>query len=291
MRCPQYRARCNTGRWSGAVLIVDSQVHIWENANLNAQHRQIPTYSKDDLLREMDGAGVDAAIICPPASLFDVNTLAVEAHVEHPDRLGVMGWFPLDDEKARDRVGEWMRRPGMLGLRWALNRPEQKTWLKDGSLDWLWPVAEEQNVPLAFLVNDNMREFGEIARNYPGLKLMIDHIGRSSLSKDEASFRSLPDMIALARYPNVAVKLSSAPNYSSESYPWRNIHGYLKDIFDAFGPDRCFWGTDITRLQASMGQAITMFTEELPWLKGSDLERVMGRGICDWLGWKLAKHT
>jgi predicted TIM-barrel fold metal-dependent hydrolase len=273
------------------MLIVDSQVHIWENAKLNAQHRQVSSYSNDDLIKEMDAAGVDAAIICPPASLFEVNKLAVDAHIRHPDRIGVMGWFPLDDEKARGRVTEWMKQPGMLGLRWALNRPEQKTWLKDHTLDWLWPVAEKQQIPLAFLVNDNMREFGEIARNHPDLKLMIDHLGRISLSKDLASFQSLSDMLSLARYHNVAVKLTSAPNYSTDIYPWKNIHGYLKEIVDAFGPERCFWGTDITRLQATWPEAITMFTEELPWLKGPDLELVMGRAICNWLRWDLKDRS
>jgi hypothetical protein len=29
-----------------------------------------------------------------------------------------------------------------------------------------------------------------------------------------------------------------------------------------------------------------MFTEEMSWLKGNDLEQVMGQGVCDWLGWK-----
>ena len=56
--------------------------------------------------------------------------------------------------------------------------------------------------------------------------------------------------------------------------------------FDAFGPDRCFWGTDITRMPCSWRQCVTMFTEELPWLRGRDLERVMGAAIVDWLGWK-----
>jgi len=30
-----------------------------------------------------------------------------------------------------------------------------------------------------------------------------------------------------------------------------------------------------------------MFTEELPWLTGRDLELVMGRAVCAWLDWKL----
>jgi len=31
-----------------------------------------------------------------------------------------------------------------------------------------------------------------------------------------------------------------------------------------------------------------MFTEEMPWLSDRDKELIMGRAVCDWLGWKLA---
>ena len=78
----------------------------------------------------------------------------------------------------------------------------------------------------------------------------------------------------------------AAQNQSSEPYPYKNIHGYLRQIFEAFGPERAFWGTDITRMPCSYRQCVTMFTEELPWLKGRDLERVMGGAVVDWLGWK-----
>ena len=134
-----------------------------------------------------------------------------------------------------------------------------------------------------------MKEFGAIAERHPGLKLHIDHHGRAgggTGTVDDAAFADLDDMLALARLPNVAVKLSGAPSYSSQPYPYRNIHPYIRRIFDAFGPQRCFWGTDVTRMPCSYRQCVTMFTEELPWLKGRDLELVMGRAVCEWLGWK-----
>lgn len=83
------------------------------------------------------------------------------------------------------------------------------------------------------------------------------------------------------------MKATGTPSYSSEPYPHRNIHDHLRRIFDAFGPHRMFWGTDITRMKCSWRQCVTMFTEELPWLKGRDLELVMGRALCDWIGWNL----
>jgi predicted TIM-barrel fold metal-dependent hydrolase len=93
--------------------------------------------------------------------------------------------------------------------------------------------------------------------------------------------------MALARYPNVAVKATGAPSYSSEPYPYRNIHPYLRQIYDAFGPERMFWGTDITRMPCSWRQCVTLFAEELSWLSARDKELIMGRALCTWLDWKL----
>ena len=56
--------------------------------------------------------------------------------------------------------------------------------------------------------------------------------------------------------------------------------------YDAFGPARMFWDTDITRPLCRRRQCVTLFSEELPWLRGRDLELVMGRAVCDWLGWR-----
>ena len=61
------------------------------------------------------------------------------------------------------------------------------------------------------------------------------------------------------------MKLSSAPNYSSEAYPFRDFTPYIRRLFDVYGPKRCYWGTDMTNWydKASYNQRITQFTEEL----------------------------
>src|SRR5437773_1710147 len=169
-------------------------------------------------------------------------------------------------------------RPGMLGFRSTFNQPRQKAWWTDGSLDWFWKASERAGLPVGLLAGGNMAALAKIAERHPRLKLHIDHLGRSgggSGVTDAAAFADLPDMLALAKYPNVGVKMSGAPSYSSQPYPYKNIHGYLRQIFEAFGPERSFWGTDITRMPCSYRQCVTMFTEELPWLKGRDLERVI----------------
>src|SRR6266852_3891148 len=272
------------------MLIVDSQIHIWQDAKMSAHHRQIPTYSKEDALKEMAEAGVDAAVLHPPSTLGEaMNTLAVEAVKAHPDKFCILGNFDLEAPNRLDIVNNWRQRPGMLGFRFTFNQPHQKAWWTDGSLDWFWDACEKEGLPVGLLAGGNMAALAKIAARYPRLKLHIDHLGRSgggSGVTDAAAFADLKDTLALARCSNVAIKMSGAPSYSSQPYPYKNIHGYLKQIFDAFGPDRSFWGTDITRMPCSYRQCVTMFTEELPWLRGRDLERVMGGAVVDWLGWK-----
>ena len=48
------------------MLIVDAQIHLWNAGNpTSATHRQVPSYLKDDALKEMDAGGVDAALLTP----------------------------------------------------------------------------------------------------------------------------------------------------------------------------------------------------------------------------------
>lgn len=269
------------------MLIVDAQVHIWENGTPVHVHRQVPHYTQDELLRDMDEAGVTGAVLHPPSWDPRANEIAIEAAKTHPDRLSVLGFFDLSKRENRPLIDTWKNQPGMLGLRFAFLKPGEENWLVDGTADWLWPAAERAGLPVGLLVPRRCKVVGEIAARHPGLRLLVDHMARPRGTMDAESWSDLADLLALAKYPNVAIKATGAPSYSSEAYPYRNIHGHLKQIFDAFGPRRMFWGTDITRMPCTWRQCVTLFTEELPWLKGEDLELVMGRALCDWIGWKI----
>ena len=148
-------------------------------------------------------------------------------------------------------------------------------------------VGWRLGLPVASMAWRFLPVFRSIAERHPNLRLIIDHCGLVRSAKDEAAFANLDELLSLAKLPNIAVKATGAPAYSSQPYPFRNIHDGLRRIFDAFGPHRFFWGTDITRMPCSYRQCVTMFTEELHWLSGQDLELVMGRAVCEWLGWKL----
>ncbi len=174
----------------------------------------------------------------------------------------------------------------MLGLRYAFTRPHQANWMTDGTMDWLWPAAEKAGIPIALMASNYLPQVGQIAERHPGLRCCS--IIRPGARRQGRRRARQPAGIAGARQiPQYRGQGTGAPGNSSQPYPYRNIHKYTQQIVETFGPQRTFWGTDITRMPCPWKQCVTMFTEEMPWLKGRDLELVMGRAVCDWVGWKL----
>src|SRR5580692_3143646 len=274
------------------MQIVDAQIHLWGSGlPSNLSHRQVTAFTPEEAILLMDEGGVDAAVIHPPGWDPGSTDMAFAAVRDYPGRFTIMGSLPLDDPGSRARIAQWRDQPGMLGLRYTFLHDPARRWLADGTIDWLWTEAEKATIPIATLATDSLTELGRIAERHPGLRLTIDHLGgRGGLTtlKDAAAMTHMPQLLALAKFPNVAVKATGAPGYSAEPYPYPTMQLYLRQIYDAFGPRRMFWGTDITKMPCPWRQCVTMFTEELPWLGADDARLVMGEAICAWRGWNRA---
>ena len=277
------------------MQVVDSQVHLWAAdsperpwpAGRASQAQKPYPVTKEALLLQMDLAGVSRVVLVPPSWEGDRNDLALEAARLYPDRFAVMGRIALEKPESRALVPGWKKQPGMLGMRFTFHTELQRPWLEDGTADWLWPAAEKAGIPLMVLVPGSLDVLATIAERHPGLRLTIDHVGLSRFTRGSGVFDDLPRVCALAKFPNVAVKASGVPSLSNERYAYRDVQPHMRALFDAFGPQRMFWGTDLTRMPCTYYECIHLFTEHLPWLKGEDLEWVMGRGVCQWLGWPL----
>ncbi len=271
------------------MQIVDAQIHLWgEGLPSNLSHRQVTSFTSEEAIAMMDEGGVDAAVIHPVPWDPNAHQVALEAIESYPGRFAMLGDVPLMDPQSKGRVATWLDQPGVLGLRYVLLNDPQRQWLRDGDIDWLWPAAEEAGVPIAVLATDSMDLIGGVAERHPDLRLTIDHLGgRGGMTtlKDHEAMTHMPDLLALSKHPNVAVKATGAPGYSGESYPFPAMQTYLRQIYDAFGPERMFWGTDITKMPCSWRDCITMFTEELSWLSEDDKRLIMGDAVCVWWGW------
>jgi predicted TIM-barrel fold metal-dependent hydrolase len=276
------------------MLIVDSQVHVWGPNTPERPwqpgpvhpHRD-PPLGAEELLGLMDEAGVDRAILLPP-SWDGKNDLVLEAAEAHPDRFAVMGRIDHRAPDAPEQVANWRKQPGMLGMRLSFNRAVWTPALTNGEVDWLWAAAEKARVPVTLMIRQDLVGIVDgIAERHPDLKISLCHMALTSGRSFDDTFADFDKVLPIARRPNVAVKVSALPGYANDSYPYRSLQPYLRKAYDAFGPKRMFWGTDLARLPCTYRQSVTMITDEIDWLSAEDKEWIMGRGLSEWLGWAM----
>ena len=280
------------------MKIVDAQIHVWAEETPERPwipggqamaHLPEPLMPKD-VLREMDRVGVDRCILVPPTWEGERNDLAIAASEQYPDRFAVIARVPLDSDaqEGSARLREAFEHPAVLGARTVFIR-DTAEYFADGTADWFFSTAAEANMPLLVYAPGQQYRVAEKAEEYPELKMTICHLGIDVNLRDEEIVKPIDDVIELARYPNVAVKVSSLPSFVTDPYPFKSLHPHIQRVVEAFGPERSFWGSDLSRLRCDYAELKSMFLEELDFLSDDDLELIMGRAICDWFDWPLPR--
>jgi predicted TIM-barrel fold metal-dependent hydrolase len=275
------------------ILAVDSQIHIWRphseaapwpDAGRAYAHRGGVSPTGAELLRDMDDAGVDGAILIPPSFAGYDNEYALDVARSAPDRFAVMGRIAVDDQSDRGALKTWRQTPGMLGIRITFSRGAARGWIADGTADWFWEEAESAGIPVMVYVPRRTAELASVAERYPRLRLIVDHAGLPSHAPPIPVYELVSDLLPLARFGNVAVKASALPGTVAEDYPFPTAQEAARRIVEAFGKSRVFWGTDVTRLPCTYAEAVTFLTEP-GGLDPDDLSWVMGRSLTQWLDW------
>lgn len=278
------------------TVVVDAQIHIWRESSAERpwpewgashpqRHRPGRPLETPEVLAAMDAAGVDRAVLVPPSYEGDWNDYVLEAAQAYPERFGAMGRVDVTDRANVERVARWRDEPGMLGIRLTFVRPDHQRWVRDGTADWLWRAAERAGVPLMVFAPALTRELGEVARAHPDLRITLDHLNLSSDTYDVDLRPLLEPVLALAELPNVAVKASALPCFTSDAYPFPSLHEPLRAVFAAYGPKRVFWGSDLSRLTCPYPDLVRLFAEGLPFLSTADRRWALGQGLVDWLRW------
>ena len=230
----------------------------------------------------MDEAGVDRMVIVPPSWPGDRNDYALEAATALSRPLRHHGPHSAADPKSAALLPKWKEQPGMKGIRLTFMREQAALLDQRQRRLGLARRREGRAAGDVLCARTTFRSLRRHRRAPSGLPLIIDHMSLTAeIAKEGRIARAIDEVVKLAKYPNVSVKLSSAPNFSQEAYPFRDMTEHIKRCFDAFGPRRCYWGTDLTNSmpKATYRQRITHFTEHLPFLSEEDKDWVMGKAI------------
>lgn len=207
----------------------------------------------DDMVKAMDEVGVDGALMISVFAIYRFDaTYAVAARKAHPGRFALIKPVNPNDPAVAETIADWAGMEGTVGVR-IMMRPEISSDPADPGLNRVLAAAAKHDLPVNIQCWGRLPQVGELAARNPDTQLVVDHVGMTQVfvpPPRPQPFDDLPSVLALARHKNLAIKITGACTYSHEKFPYKDIWDPLGRVFDAFGLDRCLWGTDWTRATA-----------------------------------------
>ncbi len=269
------------------MAIIDSQIHAYEANTPKRPWATVPNWpahvTGDEMVAAMDKVGVDGAIFISSFSMYRYDaSYAVEVQKKHPGRMALVKPIDPDNPAAGDVIAEWKKTPGTVGVRIMLRKEEGRK-PDDPGFARICREAARHDFPVNILCWDNLENGTALIDRHPDTRFILDHLGilqpRTPPVPPEP-WKDLPKVLELAKRKHCVIKVSGACTLSRESYPFNDIWDPLARIFDAWGFERCLWGTDWTRAHAVVNyeNAVRPFVETKR-LSESERAMLMG-GAC-----------
>ncbi len=276
------------------MVTIDAQVHAYERDHPGRPWTAVlqgpPEATGDQMVAAMDAVGVDGALLVSPFTMYRYDaSYALDVYAKHPTRFRLIRPVDASDPAVADTIADWAATEGTVAIRIMLTRIASED-PADPGLNHVLATAARHSLPVNLLCWGRLDQATQLAARNPDTTLVIDHLGLQQPFEPPAPanpFGELPSVLALAALPNVTIKISGACTLSHEPFPYNDIWDPLARIFDAFGIDRCMWGTDWTRavnlLTYSEGVEAFRTTERL---SDGDRAALMGGTLQKVYDWK-----
>ncbi len=266
-------------------MIVDAQVHAWASSPTSeamaaSDPRDHPGVDGERMVAAMDAVGVDGAVLVSPWRIYRTDTTYAESvYRDHPSRFGLVA--PIDPAAVgvAERIAEWAATPGAIGIR-LLSLPDHPLDEDNPGVATAVNGAAAAGMPVNVMCWGRISLMDELARRFPDAQFVLDHLGLTQPMTPPAPddpFDDLPQVLALAQYDNVALKVTGACTYSHRPFPYDDLWEPVGRLIEAFGLGRCMWGTDWTRTAniLTYEQGVSAFRDHWP-MSASDRATLMG---------------
>jgi predicted TIM-barrel fold metal-dependent hydrolase len=241
------------------------------------------------MVAAMDAVGVDGALLVSVWTMYRYDaSYAIAVHAAHPGRFALIKPVDPNDPAVAETIAAWAAMNGTVAIRIMMgegvsNDPD------DPGINRVLATAARHSLPVNLLCWGRLEQVAALAAKNPDTTLIIDHLGLQQPfvpPPPSEPFAELPKLLDLAKFENIAVKITGACTLSHEAAPYNDLWDPLGRIFDAFGFARCMWGTDWTRavnlLTYAEGVAPFRLTDRL---SAGDRANLMGgtlQRIYDW---------
>jgi predicted TIM-barrel fold metal-dependent hydrolase len=288
------------------VPVIDTHMHVWsDNADrFPFAHPYDPKFappklaaSVDRVIKEMDTHGVSHCVLVQTIYHGWDNRYLAHCLKAHPKRFRGQGLIDPTDPQVASKLEEVMKIPGMAGVRLSpIYYKSKDDWLTGKSSDALWKKAEKFDAIFNFFIAaDQLPKLETLVKRFPKVRVVIDHFAYVDLKGQDAETET-KKLLALAKYPNVWVKVSELMVLSpSKKYPYRDTYPLVKAVYGAFGADRLLWGTGFpgaTRAQAdrpSLEEELALIRKEIPFFSAEDRAKILGGNAAKLWGFESRK--
>jgi predicted TIM-barrel fold metal-dependent hydrolase len=277
--------------------IIDSQVHAYDANTPKRPWRSVPNWpphvTGDEMCEAMDKVGVDGAIFISAHSLYGYDaSYAVEVQRKHPNRLAIVKPVDPEDPAVADVIADWKKTPGTVGIRIMMRKDAGRDMTHPG-IDRVLRAAVKHDFPVNLSCAGNLAAVPALIDRHPDTRFIIDPLGLVQPRTPPVPpqpWAELPKLLDLAKRKNAVVKVSGACTLATEPFPFPDIWDPLARVFDAWGFDRCLWGTDWTRAHAVVKYepAVEAFRQTKR-ISESDRAMLMGGACAKAYGWSPRK--
>ncbi len=262
--------------------IVDAHAHIYSPDEKKYPPIEKPTRppggkgSLADLMADMDAAGVAAACIIQVSSFYRFdNRYILDSAVAAPQRTAGVVTLNPEDTHTPGLLLHYVKQYGIKGVR---SNPASDGRIDHPGVRALWKAAAEAGVVVNMHIQHGLTEQGDrLLSAFPSLPVVLDHSLYPKVGPELESI--LDDVRRLAKRPNLHAKVSFVATGSRTGYPCADMHEAVLAVIDAFGPERCVWGSDfpceLWTPKVSYAEALKIFREDLP-LSTEARRRILG---------------
>jgi L-fuconolactonase len=234
----------------------------------------------------MNIAGVDGAILVSTYTLYGFDPgYAMQCRADHPGKFGLVAPVDSNDPNVATAIERWSRTEGAVGIRLVIMQSATKE-PDDLGMNAVLTAAAKHELPVNVLIWRHLETADALMARHSEVPMIIDHLGIEQSNSPQAEpWKDLPKVLAMARHENARIKISAACTLSREPFPFNDIWDPILRIIDAYGVERCMWGSDWTRVaNATYRQSLEAFLDS-PRLSESDKATLMGGAaekIYDW---------
>jgi L-fuconolactonase len=263
--------------------IIDPHVHVWKHDPRYPWAKETTRPPEKDatpemLLELMRANSVERTVLIQVIHYRWDNSYAADVLRQYPQYFRGVARVNPESPAAPDDLSRLVEEQGFQGVRLSPAEDATGDWIRGPLMPPLWKRCRDLKASMNILTGPGrLADIGSLVEKFPALTVVIDHMADCPADRPD----ELKKLLALARYPQVFVKVSHTWSVSKQAYPYPDAQEQVKRLYDAFGPQRLMWGTDWPIVEAHCGyaKALAMVRDEMKFLNDEDKSWMLSRTV------------